>query len=81
MPLPVSSGFAAPRVFMPCIPMPRPGDAHGRMPDQPLWINGGYFVLRSAFSLHAGRRQLVSSRLRAIGERKTEGLRWEGFWQ
>jgi glucose-1-phosphate cytidylyltransferase len=55
----------------------------GAMPEQPLWINGGFFVLRSAIFdyLHEGEELVEQPFARLIGERKLITVRWEGFWQ
>ncbi|MGC2459690.1 MAG: sugar phosphate nucleotidyltransferase [Steroidobacteraceae bacterium] len=54
----------------------------GAMPEQPLWINGGYFVLRSAIFdyLREGEELVEQPFARLISERKLITLRWEGFW-
>ena len=55
----------------------------GAMPDQPLWINGGYFVLRSQIFdyLNEGEELVEQPFGRLIGERKLITFPWEGFWQ
>ena len=55
----------------------------GAMPEQPLWINGGYFVLRSDIFdyIKEGEELVEQPFLRLIGERKLITYRWEGFWQ
>jgi glucose-1-phosphate cytidylyltransferase len=55
----------------------------GLMPEQSLWINGGYFVLRSdVFDYIKEGEELVEQPfLRLIGERKLIAYQWEGFWQ
>jgi glucose-1-phosphate cytidylyltransferase len=55
----------------------------GAMPQQALWINGGYFVLRSTiFDYMREGDELVEQPFnRLIGERKLRSYRWEGFWQ
>jgi glucose-1-phosphate cytidylyltransferase len=48
-----------------------------------LWINGGYFVLRSDIFdyIKEGEELVEQPFLRLIGERKLITYRWEGFWQ
>jgi glucose-1-phosphate cytidylyltransferase len=55
----------------------------GAMPDQQLWINGGYFVLRNEiFNYVKEGEELVDAPFtRLIGERKLATYRWNGFWQ
>jgi glucose-1-phosphate cytidylyltransferase len=55
----------------------------GAMPDQPLWINGGFFVLRSAIFdyIQEGDELVEQPFARLIGEGKLMTYRWEGFWQ
>jgi glucose-1-phosphate cytidylyltransferase len=55
----------------------------GAMPDQPLWINGGFFVLRPAiFDYMREGEELVEQPFgRLISERKLASFRWDGFWQ
>ena len=55
----------------------------GAMPEQPLWINGGFFVLRTAIFdyLKEGEELVEQPFARLIGERKLITVRWEGFWQ
>jgi len=55
----------------------------GAMPDQPLWINGGYFVLRSAIFdyMREGDELVEQPFARLIGERKLRAYHWEGYWQ
>jgi glucose-1-phosphate cytidylyltransferase len=55
----------------------------GAMPDAPLWINGGYFALRSKiFDYVEDGDELVEKPFtRLIAERKLRAFQWEGFWQ
>jgi glucose-1-phosphate cytidylyltransferase len=55
----------------------------GTMPDQQLWINGGYFVMRpSVFEyLHEGEELVEKPFARLIEQRKLVTYRWDGFWQ
>jgi glucose-1-phosphate cytidylyltransferase len=57
--------------------------AMGAMPDQSLWINGGFFVLRQdIFSyIHEGEELVEEPFTRLIAERKLASFRWDGFWQ
>jgi glucose-1-phosphate cytidylyltransferase len=55
----------------------------GAMPDQKLWINGGYFILRrEIFDYMREGEELVEAPFnRLIAERRLLTYRWEGFWQ
>ena len=55
----------------------------GVMPDQPLWINGGFFVMRpDIFEYVPEGEELVEQPFaRLISERKLISFRWGGFWQ
>lgn len=55
----------------------------GAMPDQELWINGGYFVLRpQVFDYIREGEELVEQPFgRLIAERKLAAFRWDSFWQ
>ena len=55
----------------------------GAMPEQPLWINGGYFVLRrEIFDYIEEGDELVEQPFgRLIEQRKLSAYRWDGFWQ
>jgi glucose-1-phosphate cytidylyltransferase len=55
----------------------------GAMPEQPLWINGGYFVLRKEiFDYMREGDELVERPFeRLIAEQKLAAFRWDGFWQ
>ncbi|HEY4973633.1 MAG TPA: sugar phosphate nucleotidyltransferase [Steroidobacteraceae bacterium] len=55
----------------------------GAMPDQQLWINGGYFVLRSQIFdyINEGEELVEQPFGRLIAERKLITFPWEGFWQ
>jgi glucose-1-phosphate cytidylyltransferase len=53
------------------------------MPDQQLWINGGYFVLRTQIFdyIREGEELVEQPFARLVGERKLLTLPWQGFWQ
>lgn len=55
----------------------------GAMPDQALWINGGFFVMRDdIFSFIEEGDELVEKPFsRLIERRKLISYRWNGFWQ
>jgi glucose-1-phosphate cytidylyltransferase len=55
----------------------------GAMEQQPLWINGGFFVLRSSiFDYMQEGEELVEQPFnRLVEQRKLTVRRWEGFWQ
>jgi glucose-1-phosphate cytidylyltransferase len=55
----------------------------GAMPDQGLWINGGYFVMRpQIFDYIREGEELVEQPFgRLISERRLLTYRWQGFWQ
>ncbi len=55
----------------------------GAMPDQQLWINGGFFVLRPEIFdyMHEGEELVEKPFGRLIAERKLATFRWDGFWQ
>jgi glucose-1-phosphate cytidylyltransferase len=55
----------------------------GLMPEQSMWINGGYFVLRSDIFdyIKEGEELVEQPFLRLIDERKLIAYQWEGFWQ
>jgi len=55
----------------------------GAMPDQQLWINGGYFDLRpEIFDYVREGEELVEQPFeRLIAARKLATFRWDGFWQ
>ncbi len=55
----------------------------GAMPEQPLWINGGFFVLRrEIFDYMKEGDELVEQPFgRLIAEHKLLAFRWAGFWQ
>ena len=55
----------------------------GAMPQQALWINGGYFVLRSSIFdyIREGDELVEQPFSRLIEQRKLINFRWEGFWQ
>jgi glucose-1-phosphate cytidylyltransferase len=55
----------------------------GAMPDQQLWINGGFFVLRSQIFdyINEGEELVEQPFARLIAERRLITFPWEGFWQ
>jgi glucose-1-phosphate cytidylyltransferase len=55
----------------------------GAMPDQDLWINGGFFVLRpDVFShMHEGEELVEQPFARMIAAQRLATFRWSGFWQ
>jgi len=55
----------------------------GTMPEQQLWINGGFFVLRNDIFnyIHEGEELVEQPFGRLIAERKLSTTRWGGFWQ
>jgi glucose-1-phosphate cytidylyltransferase len=55
----------------------------GAMPEQQLWINGGFFVLRSQIFdyIEEGDELVERPFARLIDERKLAAFRWDGFWQ
>ncbi len=55
----------------------------GAMPDQELWINGGFFVFRKEiFSYIDDGDELVEKPFsRLIAEQRLVALPWSGFWQ
>jgi glucose-1-phosphate cytidylyltransferase len=55
----------------------------GAMPDQELWINGGFFVLRpSIFAEMREGEELVEQPFgRLIAAKQLAAFRWTGFWQ
>src|SRR5690606_11196911 len=55
----------------------------GAMPDQQLWINGGYFVLRREIFdfIEEGDELVEKPFARLIERRKLSAFRWDGFWQ
>jgi glucose-1-phosphate cytidylyltransferase len=55
----------------------------GPMPDQQLWFNGGFFVMRRDIFdyLREGEELVEEPFKRLIDERKLVSYRWEGFWQ
>jgi glucose-1-phosphate cytidylyltransferase len=55
----------------------------GAMPDQQLWINGGFFVLRpEIFQYMQEGEELVEKPFgRLISDRKLAAFRWDGFWE
>lgn len=55
----------------------------GALPDEQLWINGGFFVMRpDIFNYIQEGEELVEQPFaRLIGERKLAVTRWGGFWR
>jgi glucose-1-phosphate cytidylyltransferase len=55
----------------------------GAMPDQQLWINGGYFILRAQIFdyIREGEELVEQPFARLVAERKLLTLPWQGFWQ
>jgi glucose-1-phosphate cytidylyltransferase len=55
----------------------------GAMPDQQLWINGGFFVFRKEIFSHIddGDELVEKPFSRLIAEKRLIALRWDGFWQ
>ena len=54
----------------------------GTMSEQPLWINGGFFVLRKEFLNYVKEGDLMEESFPAlIKEKRLTTYRWEGFWQ
>jgi len=55
----------------------------GAMPDQPMWINGGFFVMRpQVFDYMQDGEELVEQPFaRLVQERKLLTTPWHGFWQ
>ena len=55
----------------------------GAMPDQQLWINGGFFVFKKeVFSYIEDGDELVEKPFsRLIGDKRLIAMRWDGFWQ
>jgi glucose-1-phosphate cytidylyltransferase len=55
----------------------------GAMPDQQLWINGGFFVLRKEIFdyMEEGDELVEKPFARLIEKRALSAYRWDGFWQ
>ncbi len=55
----------------------------GAMPDQQLWINGGFFALKSDIFryMNEGEELVEQPFGRLIAERQLATFRWNGFWQ
>jgi glucose-1-phosphate cytidylyltransferase len=55
----------------------------GAMQEQPLWINGGFFAMRSnVFDYIRDGEELVEQPFaRLVEERKLSTVQWGGFWQ
>ena len=58
-------------------------EALGLLPDQALWINGGYFVLRPRIFdyMEEGDELVEQPFQRLIRERRLSTFRWDGFWK
>ncbi len=55
----------------------------GAMPDQALWINGGFFVLNRAIfdCINDGEELVAEPFSRLIDRGRLFAYRWDGFWQ
>jgi len=55
----------------------------GAMPEEQLWINGGFFVLspRIFDVMREGEELVVQPFARLIEQRKLSAFRWDGFWR
>lgn len=55
----------------------------GAMPDQQLWVNGGFFIMRPDIFkyIHEGEELVEKPFGRLIDEGKLAMFRWEGYWQ
>jgi glucose-1-phosphate cytidylyltransferase len=55
----------------------------GAMADQPIWVNGGFFVMRPEIfdHVHEGEELVEQPFQRLIAQRKLATFRWDGFWQ
>jgi glucose-1-phosphate cytidylyltransferase len=55
----------------------------GSMPEQQLWINGGFFVLRTRIFdyIREGEELVEEPFARLIDEKKLTAFQWGGFWQ
>jgi glucose-1-phosphate cytidylyltransferase len=55
----------------------------GAMPDEQMWINGGYFVLRQGIFdyINEGDELVLQPFERLIQAGKLATFRWEGFWE
>ena len=55
----------------------------GAMPDQPIWVNGGFFVMRPGIFeyMQEGEELVEEPFRRLIAEHKLATFRWDGFWQ
>jgi len=55
----------------------------GAMPDQPLLINGGFFVFRAGIfdCIGEGEELVEAPFARLIEQRRLQAYRWRGFWQ
>ncbi|HKQ36250.1 MAG TPA: sugar phosphate nucleotidyltransferase, partial [Nitrospiraceae bacterium] len=54
----------------------------GAMPDQQLWVNGGFFIMRPDIFkyIHEGEELVEKPFGRLIDEGKLAMFRWEGYW-
>jgi glucose-1-phosphate cytidylyltransferase len=55
----------------------------GAMPDQPIWVNGGFFVMRPGIFdyMREGEELVEEPFRRLIAEHKLATFRWDGYWQ
>jgi glucose-1-phosphate cytidylyltransferase len=55
----------------------------GSMPDQALWINGGFLALRQEIfsNINEGEELVEKPFARLIEQRRLAAFRWDGFWQ
>jgi glucose-1-phosphate cytidylyltransferase len=55
----------------------------GAMPDQDLWINGGFFVLRPDIfdQMREGEELVEQPFARLVAAQRLVAFRWSGFWQ
>jgi glucose-1-phosphate cytidylyltransferase len=55
----------------------------GSMPDEELWINGGFFVLRPKIftDMSEGEELVEQPFARLIAAKRLAAFRWTGFWQ
>jgi glucose-1-phosphate cytidylyltransferase len=57
--------------------------AFGAMPDQALWINGGFLILRKEIFAHIeeGEELVEKPFARLLAQRRLVAFPWTGFWQ
>jgi glucose-1-phosphate cytidylyltransferase len=55
----------------------------GAMPEQALWINGGFFVIRKEIFdfIEEGDELVEQPFARLISQKRLRTFRWDGFWQ